>query len=177
VFATYSGGALNIVLSGIQLQLVGTSTNFASGNQLDHFNASMNGQISVNGSPNQPTSASGAGDEEEFAKGPGNLTGTYNTEMLALNLNGSSPFGPYMLRESPTLASTGQTRVTDIGGGLYHIDSFFDVFTELSVDGGNSWIPSTGSSHIDLNPAPEPTAATLLGLGLVGVIGLARRRR
>jgi hypothetical protein len=164
-------------LSGVQLQLFGSSTNYGSGNEIDHFTANMGGQMSVNGSPNQPTSASGSGDEEEFGKGPANVTGTYNTEMLALNLTGTSTFGPYLLRESPTLASTGQTKITDIGGGLYHIDSFFDVFTELSVDGGNSWMPSTGSSHVDLNPAPEPTAATLVGVGLLGMFGLARRRR
>jgi hypothetical protein len=102
----------------------------------------------------------------------GNVTGTFNTEMLALSLSGTSPFGPYMVRESPTLATLGQTSITNIGGGLYHIDSFFDVFTELSLDGGNSWIPSDTSTHVVLEP--EPASAGLLAL--VGVAGLIRRR-
>jgi len=177
-FATYLNGPLTVVLSGVQL--TPTSSNppvYGGGNETDHFFLSMSGQMSVNGSPSQPTSASGTGDEIELAKGPGNVTGTYNTEMLALNLSGSSLFGPYLLRESPTLPSAGETRITDIGGGQFHIDSFFDVFTELSVDGGASWIPSTGSSHVDLNPAPEPAAAALLALGLTGLVGLVRRRR
>jgi hypothetical protein len=67
-------------------------------------------------------------------------TGTFPTEMISMSLSGSAGVLPVMLRESPTLASTGNTTITDLGGGLYHIDSFFDVFTELSLDGGNSWV-------------------------------------
>jgi hypothetical protein len=53
-----------------------------------------------------------------------------------------------MIRESPTLPSLGQTSITDLGGGLYQIDSFFDVFTELSIDGGNTWLPADSSVHV-----------------------------
>ena len=80
-----------------------------------------------------------------------------------------------MIRESPTLQSTGQTKITDIGGGNFHIDSFFDVFTELSVDGGSTWIPSASSSHVNLTPTPEPATLSFMGLGALAL--LARRRR
>ena len=81
-----------------------------------------------------------------------------------------------MIRESPTLASVGQTTITDIGGGMYRIDSFFDVFTELSVDGGNSWIPSDSSTRVTLE-SPEPSTFALLGLGMVVAHRLHRRQR
>src|SRR5262249_24809330 len=124
------------------------------------------------GSPNQPFNSSGS--QEDLVHGKvGNTTGTFNTEMLQLNLNGNSPFGPFMIRESPTLASVGQTSVTDIGGGMYRIDSFFDVFTELSVDGGASWIPSDSSSHVVLMPEPCTFALGALAGGLL----VLRRRR
>jgi len=58
---------------------------------------------------------------------------------------------------------------------MFHIDSFFDVFTELSIDGGASWIPSTASTHVDLAPLPEPGSLTLLGVAALGL--MARRRR
>ncbi len=106
----------------------------------------------------------------------GHTTGTFDTEMLSLNLTGSTPFGPLMIRESPTQASIGRTSITDIGGGQYRIDSFFDVFTELSVDGGQTWMPSAGATHVDL--VPEPGVLTLLttaALGL-GLAWWARRR-
>jgi hypothetical protein len=75
-----------------------------------------------------------------------------------------------LIRESPTLASTGETTITDIGSGMYRIDSFFDVFTELSIDGGQTWIP--GDSPMRLELIPEPATILLLGLG-----GLLLRKR
>src|SRR4029078_9132124 len=50
----------------------------------------------------------------------------YDTEMLSLDLNGSG----FMLRESPTLQSTGKTTVRQVPGG-YMVSSFFDIFTEV----------------------------------------------
>lgn len=97
-------------------------------------------------------------------------TGLFDTEIISMNLSGMTPLGMIMVRESPILSSLGQTEITDIGGGLYHIDSFFDVFTELSVDGGQSWIPSDTSIHMYLVPEP---AGVLLMLALV----LVPRRR
>jgi hypothetical protein len=66
--------------------------------------------------------------------------------------------GGLMIRESPSLASSGQTTITDLGGGQFKIDSFFDVFTELSLDGGQSWHPSNGSMHVTENPYSPTTA-------------------
>ena len=56
--------------------------------------------------------------------------------LASLFLSGDVGGHDIQIRESPTLASLGETYIMDIGGGLYDIDSFFDVFTELSVDGG-----------------------------------------
>jgi hypothetical protein len=70
----------------------------------------------------------------------GNTTGLFDTEMVSMSLSGSAGDSNIQLRESPTLASLGEADIMDLGGGLYQIDSFFDVFTELSVDGG-PWMP------------------------------------
>jgi hypothetical protein len=108
-------------------------------------------------------------------KGPADDTGTYDTEMLSMSLTG----GGVMIRESPTKASTGKTSITDIGGGMYHIDSFFDVFTELSLDGGATWIPKAGprGTRVTLGGVPEPSSILLLSLGLLGIGGGLTRRR
>ena len=75
---------------------------------------------------------------------------TYDTEMTQLDVSGGSLPPGVMLRESPTLQSTGRTSVRDNGGG-YQIDSFFDIYTEVSVDGGNNWYPDTNApAHMEL---------------------------
>jgi hypothetical protein len=135
------------------------------------------GGSSISGGP-QPIFASGPlGSVSTLVIGKvGNVTGDFDTEMLSLSLSGVSPLGPFMIRESPTLASLGHTKITDIGGGLYQIDSFFDVFTELSIDGGATWMPSnTGAGHMVL--VPEPTSMSLLAAGFAGMMGFIRRRR
>ena len=85
----------------------------------------------------------------------GNTTGTFQTEMIAMSLSGDMAGMPVTVRESPVLSTVGQTTITDLGGGLYEIDSFFDVFTEVSINGGG-FVPQTGGpSRVDL--VPEPT--------------------
>ena len=66
------------------------------------------------------------------------------------------------IRESPSLPSPGETTVTDNGAGRFVVDSFFDVFTELSVGGGPFQPQTNGAGRMDLEPirpdrhAPEP---------------------
>ncbi|MCX7851709.1 MAG: hypothetical protein N2383_02890, partial [Caldilineales bacterium] len=54
------------------------------------------------------------------------------TEILSMNLTGSSPWGPVRLRESPTRTSRGLIEEQTPGAG-FPADSFFDVFTELET--------------------------------------------
>jgi hypothetical protein len=88
----------------------------------------------------------------------------YNTEMLQLNISGGTLPANLQVRASKSLPSGGQTTITPTPGG-FMISSFFDIFTELSLDGGNTWsAPSTQAGHMDLRPdptvippVPEPT--------------------
>jgi hypothetical protein len=137
--------------------------------------------VSINDGPLQPIEMQGPVMTVAYLKGPGDTTGTFDTEMLSMSLSGLG--GTVMVRESPTRASTGKTTITDIGGGMWHIDSFFDVFTELSLDGGTSWMPSNmggdGQSHptrVYLGGIPEPASIALLALGFLGIAATIRRR-
>ena len=100
----------------------------------------------------------------------GNTTGTFNTEIISMSLSGSTSLGPIIVRESPVYQSMGVTTITDIGGGSYDITSFFDVWTELSVDGGQTWIPCDASTRMTL--VPEPATLCLLAFG-----GMLLRKR
>ncbi len=94
--------------------------------------------------------------------------GTYSTEMVEMSLTGSSPIGPISITESATHQSNGITEVED-NSGTYQIDSFFDVWTEISFNGspgvgvhglmqldddgvfppsGYSWTPGPGQEPI-----------------------------
>jgi hypothetical protein len=62
------------------------------------------------------------------------------TELLTMDLAGASPLGVLRVRESPTRRSLGRI-VQQAPGVDYPADSFFDVFFDLSLDEGDSWIP------------------------------------
>jgi hypothetical protein len=88
----------------------------------------------------------------------------FSTEMLQLNVSGGSLPNGVMLRESPTLASVGETSLADFGDGTYGINSFFDIYTELSLDGGMTWFPDlTGPAHATLTPEPSGLALVICG--------------
>jgi len=182
VHAMYSGPDLEIVLMAIQHQpFAGGSRQPGPGptDETENFESSLSGQGSCSGlncgllgiPPGFPVEMTGPVQTVVFDRLT-SLTGTFDTEIVSMSLTG----GGVMIRESPTLPSTGQTTITDIGGGLYHIDSFFDVFTELSLDGGSSWIPSSGSTHVVLG-IPEPASVVLMALGLMGMCTIGLRRR
>lgn len=63
----------------------------------------------------------------------------FDTEMLQLDLSGGTLPSSVMLRESPSKASLGRTSIRAIPTGGFEVSSFFDIFTELSVDGGSTW--------------------------------------
>jgi hypothetical protein len=145
---------------------------------IHNFNSTLSGMISVDGGPANPFAGTAAVSVAvQKVAGPPGPTGLFATEMLQLDLVGLP--GGALIRESPTLPSSGQTTIQDIGGGQFMITSFFDIFTELSLDGGQTWIPSQGPGHVDLvgAAAPEPTSALLVGLGLLGTAGFLARRR
>jgi hypothetical protein len=82
----------------------------------------------------------------------------FDTEMLTLNLSGTSPFGPFMIRESPTRQSLGKHTIRSDPRG-FRISSFFDVFLEVSVDNGANWTPADRSIRVQANsPAAAPNS-------------------
>jgi hypothetical protein len=101
----------------------------------------------------------------------GNTTGTFQTEIISMSLTGTTSMGSVIIREDPGISSLGQTTITNLGGGLYEIDSFFDVFTELSFDGGNNWFACDAPTQLGVTP--EPATICLFALGGM----LLRKRR
>ncbi|MFZ0033444.1 MAG: hypothetical protein WAK60_00460 [Sedimentisphaerales bacterium] len=81
----------------------------------------------------------------------------FDTEMWELDISGGSLPPNVMIRESPTRASLGRISELAIGGGGggYKIESFFDIYTEVSTDGGMSWYPTfVGPATVYPRPVP-----------------------
>jgi len=93
---------------------------------------------------------------------------------MQLVASGDGYPGGVMIRESPTLASGGSGGAQGAGPGGYWIDSFFDIYTELSVDGGQTWAPPTNDITMHIDGTPEPATLSLLALG--GLSVLLRRK-
>lgn len=99
------------------------------------------------------------------------------TEIVQMSLIGTGPFANVLLRESPTLPSMGQYKVTDLGGGQYEIESFFDVFFEISTDFGTTFKPAQASVRLtgyDLQPEP---GSWVMFPAAAAALALVRRRR
>ena len=109
--------------------------------------------LEVNGGPVEAQTGSGTMHIAGTAPA-GQEPRVFAMEVLSLSMNGLlDPTTPFEIRESPTLPSIGTTTLTLQPDGQYRIDSFFDVFTEMSLDGGQSWVQGVG--------VPEPAAIWL----------------
>jgi len=84
----------------------------------------------------------------------------FDTEMTQLDITGGTLPAVMRIRESPTRASTGQTQVQPVPGG-FMVSSFFDVFTEISLDGGQTWLPSDQPAPLELHTDPGYTPTAL----------------
>ena len=111
-------------------------------------------------------------------------TAYFQTEMLQLNIGGGNLPAGVMLRESPTRASLGQHTITpaSAGSGVL-VSSFFDVFLELSADGGATWVPASDAVRVVLrtsNPIPTVSEWGLIILALlmlsIGTAFIMRQR-
>ena len=110
-------------------------------------------------------------------------SGTWQTELLGLEITAqlNGPSGPIaaIIRESPTLVSPGQHTLTPLPDGGVLIDSFFDVFFELSLDGG-PFVPANSPVRLDITDiVPEPATVVMLGIAIAGlstVTGCRQRR-
>ena len=75
----------------------------------------------------------------------GNHLGTIDTEIVSLSLSGNSGvLGPVEVGLNPSHPSTGQISGPLNGGGMpdFPVDSFFDIFYEINVDGSDMTNPN-----------------------------------
>jgi hypothetical protein len=96
----------------------------------------------------------------------------FDTELVALNLVGLSPNSAFRFRESLTSPSSGVTTREDLCPQCaapvtyWRISSFFDIFAEVSFNGGDTWTPGDKAIHVEQLSDPV-TEADFNGDGTV----------
>ena len=76
----------------------------------------------------------------------------------------------------PSSPSRGATQIDPQSDGSYRIGSFFDIFPEISLDGGQTWSPASNgpvrmeltqppSSNLSQSEKPESSASLLYNRG------------
>jgi hypothetical protein len=149
-------------------------------NEFETFNSTLAGSFSVNGSTPLPFTLTGSVEVEAFGKA-GMTTGTFATQMLSLDMTGTILGNSVTVMLNPASPTVGSTTITEMSSGpppMYNITSFFDVFTEISLNGG-TFVPSTNPETVVLGSIPEPSSWILLGMAGLIVPAYARwgRRR
>lgn len=102
----------------------------------------------------------------------GNRFGTFDTEILSMSLCGMTSVGN--ICEGIGSLSTGQTTITNLGGGIARVTSYFVVNSSVTVNGSgpfNAVAPTLMTFHV-----PEPPMTLLMGLG-VGLLGFFRKKK
>jgi hypothetical protein len=84
-------------------------------------------------------------------------TQALETELVALDLSGGGLPRGVLVRESPGLSSLGRATITALERGRARIESVYDVWLELSTDGGRSW--SRAEAAVRMTLAPEVARA------------------
>lgn len=79
-------------------------------------------------------------------------TRTFDTELATFELGGSTAPAGVMIRESPSVASPGRATITALSGDRYRVETYYDVWLELSLDGGGTWHPADNAVHMTLGP-------------------------
>jgi hypothetical protein len=148
------------------------------GSWTENFNSAVSGELFVSGVDQGPIFGTAAVTVNLVVASDSGGVETLNTQMTGLNIQFSNGA---LGRIDPTTPSTGQTTITNLGNGNFQISSFFDIFTDLSLDGGTTWITGNGpgpggSTVMTLQAAtPEPATLALFGTGLL-ILGVRNRR-
>lgn len=152
------------------------SSTFDSSGQNIVANASYVGTLTnLGGVPIGPVNLAGTLEEEIIGRTSSSALGTWATELLALSLSGTVLGHTLTLTLDPAVPSTGFSSITVEGGqgDRFRIDSFFDVFVELSLDTIPPLSTTRGPLHLSL--LLEPSTWLLLIGGIAG-LGCLRRR-
>jgi hypothetical protein len=107
-----------------------------------------------------------------------NPLGIFATDLTDFDFKGMLNGNTFEVRQDPGKASTGSTTIletTFVPPIKYTVSSSLEIFAEYSFNG--SLFVAAPERMTTLNTVPEPGPGALTGSILVGVLGIASRRR
>jgi hypothetical protein len=181
---TTSGGAgcfpaVAKCISAGSLTMTAPSTSTIVGpNEVITAHATYNGELTtLGGAPLMPVTLTGTLEETVLDRSGLFETGTFNTVLDSLSLSGPVLGHTLTLELDPSHTSGGEVSIAAVGGDQnipdFKIDSFFDVFVELSLNGPDPLTTTRGPIVATL--APEPASLVLLAPMLLGLAATQRR--
>lgn len=163
----------NITIGDFQ----GTTTTFLNGNQAVDTGAVFSADIYQNNGGSHGAflgslSTLGSLDLIYFGRVFDSELGTFNAQITNFDFLGMFNGHTFELQQNPNQMSTGQTTIeTDLGA--YRVISFFDVYAEVSIDGGSFVAGPVQQANL-VQPVPEPSALILLLTTLPAVAFVVR---
>lgn len=173
-----------VCLENIQLSIVDVINNQIIGSDdvtVSDVDQTANVFVNNSGTPGafiSPISLTGQADITYLDRDTLSDSGTFDALLTSLNLSGSftGVTGAHQVAEmlNPLQPSTGVTTVQQLSPTTWQVSSFFDVFAELSLDGG----PFVPGPERSASLAPEPANYLPIGAGLAIIfVRLARSKR
>ena len=101
-------------------------------------------------------------------------TGSWTTDLVSVSLFGTLLGDTVTVTLDPGQTSSGTTAITALGPNQFRIDSFFDVFVELSLAGPITLTTTLGPIHVEA--VPEPSSIAVIATALFAMLALFRRR-
>jgi hypothetical protein len=171
------------VTPGPFVQTSATSPMFSAGNQFNTAHATYEANLTPVGGTTiiGSVSLTGTLDEEVLNRSSDSQTGTFTVDITSINLTGTLTLpgtGEFIIKVAlnPSDTSSGMTTI-EPDGALFQVTSFFDVFTEVTLENPLGTIVARKDlPQITLVAVPEPTTWAMM-LAAFMTLGFAYRRR